>query len=76
MGFIFLFSYYLHEKTTTILPIMIWAHTSTGKSQKSHSWALSLCLVLGLFPLSCFAGGPTSLCTRFATKQREERDVR
>lgn len=27
VGFVFLFSYYLHEKTTTILPIMNWAHT-------------------------------------------------
>lgn len=40
VGFIFLFSYSLHEKTTTILPIMIWAHTSANKSQQSLSWAL------------------------------------
>lgn len=32
VGLIFLFSYYLHAKTTTILPIMIWAHTSANKS--------------------------------------------
>lgn len=40
VGFIFLFSYSLHEKTTTILSIMIWAHTSANKSQQSLSWAL------------------------------------
>lgn len=68
----FFFGCYHYEKTSTILLITNWAHTSANKSQQSLSWALIALSDVGLISSSLF---PKSFyfshmfCTRFAADQ-------
>lgn len=72
VGFVFLFSYYLHEKTTTILPIMIWAHTSANKSQQSLSWALISLRDVGFVSSSLFCRSSYFFLYKVCHKKRRK----